>query len=350
MTKVVLTRYLYHLDEVVLSLQQALLSKTSFDEVVFWVSEIFYSRFITELWDQVFKVYYNFYAIVYPKYEKKLNMLFMKSATDIENILSAYNILYYSKPNIEVFKVDVLQPTTPKKIYLKIPEWLSKMNVPKKYNQLLLSIHKKQLINIAYYLHVHKDYSEVYDLIVCYFKDIRGMELGKLKIHDMNHNDKRRICLALIMYLYNDASNINKRAIFRRYIHNHYKKEIDDSNILTQPIYKTLLNKRKYSISDKLGCFNLARYYSDIPINKILWYHWEYYAYRTPLWKERFDKYNIIVDHKNHTINFVDENEEEEFYEQYNYEPDEQSLEIQMRSIREIPQIGFNSWCKYIKN
>ena len=72
MAKPVLTRYLYIYDEVCLSLQQSIITKSSFDESIFWTSELFYSGYVLELWELIYKIYYNFYAIIYPKYEKKL--------------------------------------------------------------------------------------------------------------------------------------------------------------------------------------------------------------------------------------------------------------------------------------
>jgi len=123
MTKVILTRYLYQFDEVCLSLQQALLSKTSFEEVVFWVSELFESGFHTELWHKGFEIYYNFYAITYPKYEKKLNKLYKEFDQNpkIQSILNLFTILYYSKVSLDVFKINVLIPRRPKKIYITKP-------------------------------------------------------------------------------------------------------------------------------------------------------------------------------------------------------------------------------------
>jgi hypothetical protein len=89
-------------------------------------------------------------------------------------------------------------------------------------------------------------------------------------------------------------------------------------------------------INKNIGCYNLERYNCDI--NKILWYHWEYFAYDCPLWKERFDMYDIKINHDTQEIVFTNEDEEEEFYETYNYEFDEQSLTTQNKIIKSIPR------------
>ena len=68
-----LTRYLYFLDECLYSLMFCLIraQKSSFDEVMFWAGEIYYSGNQEELWVHIWKMYYDFYAVTYPKYEKK---------------------------------------------------------------------------------------------------------------------------------------------------------------------------------------------------------------------------------------------------------------------------------------
>ena len=72
-----LTRYLYFLDECLYSLMFSLIraQKSSLNEVIFWAGEIYYSGFKDVLWEHIWKIYYDFYAIKYPKYEKKINKL-----------------------------------------------------------------------------------------------------------------------------------------------------------------------------------------------------------------------------------------------------------------------------------
>ena len=59
---------------------------------------------------------------------------------------------------------------------------------------------------------------------------------------------------------------------------------------------------------------------------------------------QNFEKCKITVSDKKQIIEFNDEDELEEFYEEYGYEPDEQSKEIQQKSIREIPDNRLNNW------
>ena len=72
MDNAILTRYLYFLDEAKYSLIHSLIKKTSFDEVVYWVGEIYYSGFVSDLWEILWDYYYRYLSIKFPKYEKIL--------------------------------------------------------------------------------------------------------------------------------------------------------------------------------------------------------------------------------------------------------------------------------------
>jgi hypothetical protein len=111
-------------------------------------------------------------------------------------------------------------------------------------------------------------------------------------------------------------------------------------------IYKTLSKRRIYGISKDIGCFNLSR--DNFDLNHIFWYHWEYYAYKCPLWRDRFEKCKIKVSDKKQIIEFNDDDELEEFYEEYGYEPDEQSKEIQEKSICKIERSNIKKWINSI--
>ena len=61
----------------------------------------------------------------------------------------------------------------------------------------------------------------------------------------------------------------------------------------------------------------------------LLWRtNWLYYASFSPIWKERIVCHKCIVDHRLKTVAFENEEDYEEFYNNYGYEPDEQPSEI----------------------
>ena len=121
---------------------------------------------------------------------------------------------------------------------------------------------------------------------------------------------------------------------------------LDDILLKIETPYKIFQNKRLYSISDNIGCFNLQR--NEYNLNNIFWYHWEYFAYKSPIWKKRFDKYNINVNDEKQTIEFKNEDELEEFYENYGFDPDEQKLDVQEKSIKKIKNKKLSDWLNSI--
>ena len=64
--------------------------------------------------------------------------------------------------------------------------------------------------------------------------------------------------------------------------------------------------------------------------------------------KKDFDKYKIKVSDKKQLIEFEDDDELEKFYEDYGYEPDEQSAEIQQKSSIEINRTNLKVWLNSI--
>lgn len=62
-------------------------------------------------------------------------------------------------------------------------------------------------------------------------------------------------------------------------------------------------------------------------------FHWLYYASFVPLWEARIVEYGGARNETDCIIEFDDADKEEEFYDKYNYEPDEQSQDVQRKSI-----------------
>ena len=80
--------------------------------------------------------------------------------------------------------------------------------------------------------------------------------------------------------------------------------------------------------------------------------NWLFYAARSPVWCERIISCGgFVMD--NEKVNIVDEDKAEEFYQLYNYEPDEQPTEIQEKNIGncDIAQMSIEDFiAKYVKN
>lgn len=358
--EIVLTRYLYILDEAIYTLQNALIDGKSFDECAFWCGEIFYSGFQDKLWQFIFEFNYNFCAVTNPKYNKKLIKLFNQDDTSIENILSAITILFYCKKKTSVvFKSWQLSPSTPNKIYIgRSPKWIKNVSDNKNYVNFVRSIHNKNFINIVYYLKYYQDIDNdnkktnkdakieiIYNIVKKYFKIVHNKTLPD-KLNPF-YNKNGHTILYIIHHMFYEGKDIQQRSIFTKCAHETYMPQLIKDNDRIEPAYKTLPVKLRYSISTDIGCFPLERYrINSKTINDIYWYHWEYYSYKSPLWKSRFDKCCITIDHKKQEIVFDNDEIYEEFGEKYYYETDEQTKEVQERSICSIPKISTDEWIK----
>ena len=168
-----------------------------------------------------------------------------------------------------------------------------------------------------------------------------------MKSHFSSHpyNNKLHIILSIICNCYYNNSDFNERMLFIRASGDNITFVKDIHTITCNPVYKTLACKRLYSISKDIGCFQLMRNKKEFPpYNELFWHHWEYFAYSTPLWYQRFANYNIKKNDKTYNIHFGDDDELEDFYEKYGYEPDEQNKETQEKSILTIPDLSIQKW------
>lgn len=60
---------------------------------------------------------------------------------------------------------------------------------------------------------------------------------------------------------------------------------------------------------------------------------WLFYASFSPIWEKRILENNGIIELENRSVVFKNDNDLENFYNKYGYEPDEQPLEIQKRCL-----------------
>ena len=112
--------------------------------------------------------------------------------------------------------------------------------------------------------------------------------------------------------------------------------------------WKILPQACKYSIHPEIrSLFQIT----NVDFRKEYCENWLFYAARSPIWRERIITCGgFIMD--NEKVNIVDEDKAEEFYQLYNYEPDEQPREIQEKSIGncDIAQMSIEDFIKKYVN
>ena len=60
---------------------------------------------------------------------------------------------------------------------------------------------------------------------------------------------------------------------------------------------------------------------------------WLYHAAFSPIWFDRIKSYRGYIDYQKNEVKFIDDNWEEAFYNKYNLEPDEQSLQTKENAL-----------------
>ena len=388
MAKLILTRFLYIFDEVCISFLTALLKKHDLDECYFWLSELYLSGYDTQCWDLIWFIYYDFYYVLNPQFEEFI-IKKHKSNNPMLSLMTIVKNMYKMNISSQVFITRQYNANDKQITQLfrgKKPTWLN--NISSKYHGLFRYIDKNMyhfavssLPEIEFIDKDNKDNScnglventqkeidDLFDNVFIYFSRvdknlsidlINGMKKHISTCHYTNYVHKiwAKICLLVFNGNFHQA----KKKLYISCLTDEYNKIM---NIHQQPvplnsynnkqIYKTLFYKRIYSITPFCSSFRLTRnthcdMIKDInDINYYYWYHWEYFAYLCPIWQERMDKFDIIIDDENKKIVFKDDDECEEFYSEYGYEPDEQSTETQEKRILHMENSNWEKWYTHI--
>lgn len=345
--KIKLTNYLYIYDEVKYSLLVSMIFKDNFDEVLFWLTEIYESGFYEELWQFTYCIYYDFYAIQQPEminYIRKLHSKWIKEQS-FEYFIKCYKNLYSKNVSSEIFYIRILSNN-----YSKLDKYERKFKLfigrkpiicnqfEPKYALFIWSLKKKNLDNIAYFMNEY-DEKVFYELIKKYIIINNINNNSNNNIDNSYYKNKKHIILQQYFKLFNkNSNNLNKKNVYDSIS----KKELNlysEYKTCVEPAYKTLSNKMRYPINYRVSQFKLNR--DNIEYNqlkKLFWYHWQILCYNTPSWKERFEKYNIKLVSKSDKVYLQYPNTDvfEEFWEKYDYEFDEQKQEIQNRVLGKL--------------
>jgi len=305
----IFTRYLYVKDEVKLSLLNSILNRN--ESVLFWTYELYYSGFEEELFEYLLKIYYDFYYTINPSFLdyfiKKYN-LWKECEDDEKDIIVG---MIAKNLSIRNYNLDIF--------ILNNSSYNNNNN-----NSLMKSLEEKnyrEISNIV--LNKIIGIPEIIKISVQYFKKkcIKIKEFLKMK--------EEIQVLGWIMSNYQKLTNNTSKKIYI---------VLDSEDILD---YKNIEKKdglKSYKILEK-ACkyethFVLDRD-RDISLKECYWYKWLYYASFSPLWKLRIERYGGIINKEKKEVLFIDE---ESFYDEYGYEPDEQPKEVQEKSIKEIKQ------------
>jgi len=373
-----LTRYLYIKNEVEITLVSAILEKK--ESALFWCYELYHSGYINDLINLLWKIYFDFFATLNPYFEKYLmtkfkllnnlynnNITIQPNIEDIKKICHQKTIgnivsnLLIRPHNLDVF---ILRQIACQFDFDYYSDEIEKYKISKNIyliNNLLTELLNNNdylmlanlIINVIDLTHLTNTFTfiiEYYKLIGIQFKSTDEKLLNDfsniIKIYDA-----RLVILSKLLHLGSLIKNIKMgKNIFIQVETNEIKNYETVEAILfsrTRPAYKILREVKLLRIDEYnyLSLFSNQR--SNYNIKNIWYYDWLYYASFSSIWFNRIKQHKGIIDNSSQKVIFINEDDEESFFDYYNLEPDEQSKGTQDLLIGEI--VKERTWNNLIK-
>jgi hypothetical protein len=342
-SNLIFTRYLYIKDEVKLALLISILNKS--DDAIFWAYELYYSGFKMELFDYIWKIYYDFFATLNPSFEAYLNKV-LKSDFEKDKIVSTIVQDLLIRP----FNTDVFFLRTICQLFEVECKYINSCkNISNLVEQLTIWIDTNDYKSIAQFIlndNDNNDNDKILNIVIDIFVNLYLIKVSKqkmlkeFKIAQDRTTDKKVVLLAKILTLFSLKEKLVKGKNFYIIVEPEdiipYETIEASINDFTHEIrhYRILGVARICGIDDLkyMSLFKLERdtickpdtIYKKDKITDIYFNNWLYHAAFSPVWFNRIKKYRGYVDYKTQKVEFVDEDLMQMFYRKYGYEPDEQ--------------------------
>lgn len=329
----ILTRLLYVKDEVVISLRMSILQKKKEDSL-FWAYELYYSGFEEELFQIIWTIYFDFFATLNPLFEsyilKKENEWNSEEKSDTIIGLLIENLL------IRSFNTDIFMLSHTQENNEKSNENITEKNVIEWITSTSTSI-SNNYQQIAQYIFT-KNIEETEPMIRTVFKKINA-EIKIKKLNKFSNPDIMKKQLLSRIVGYYSQSNHSKGKQFYLKIEESKIEPFKLKELCSIKPYRFLTQYCTKGTNDHgyLSLFASTLIRNQLQDIKTAYHNdWLYYASFSPIWLHRIQQYNGIRDNEKKQIVFPNEDREEEFYNRWNYEPDEQPRELKQKTIPEI--------------
>jgi hypothetical protein len=311
---------LYGRDEVELSLVTSLLNKS--DKAIFWANELFCSGYKEELCLLLWKVYYDFYATTNPGFEKYLTTK-LKAGLDTEHavcvIVKNFIIRRY---NTDVFIVRSI-----------VEQFEIERDDNKGFKDLLVSQDFTAIGSFVLEYIQDGKLAENYKVALEYFVS-RGLVIDQKKgaAEFLKNPLRRTMFLSKVIHYFSTLKQIK----MGRNLYVQVEETATTLSLYKIPPRKILSIARVYNIDDDnyLSLFKLERETTDM--TEAYRDNWLFHASFSPLWKARIESHKGCVNIEGKKVTFDDVDDEERFFEEFNLEPDEQTLEVQQKSTQQI--------------
>lgn len=311
----------------------------------FWAYELYYSGFINELYVLLWKIHYDFYAILYIELTEYLDTNLtidnLKQNQDLLGII-IHNFLYY-RPNLDIYLLS------------KINNHLIDSNIIKTMDKITFDTPINIIIHFIDHL-INTSIDKLFE-IVYHFIDIQeSFEYFKHKILNCNLLPiiglKKIIIFLILLFTYKVKTKSNVIEIFNihyKFTFSYLTNNIKTYNILSQrpdinsnAKYISLLcyiksNTLKENISNDI---TIKKHFND----------WIYKASFTPFWKINIEKYGGKIQNIHKTILWENDDLFEVFSNKFDLEPDEQSIHTLSKGFINTSNKELNTLSKMILN
>jgi hypothetical protein len=328
--ELVLTKHLYNKEYVEVILLESILNKDKM-KTIWWFKELYDSGFKHRCTKLVLHIYYYFFASLNPGFEA---YMLKKLKEEHEGCLLGLLLNLIERP----FSVDVFLFYHLSKFVEMESNLLDGDVDPEEVAQLRYWIIMDDKLSICNLPLRSKD-SSVFRVTNLYNMFIK--EVDKENVDKLSKSWKTTIGNIFITQFEIDLRLIMLSRVVGFYTPNDIRgkntyKKVCVPEVFEETSFAPYINFRinaKYNVNDfkMLDLFNFKSNKS----NKVETYnqYWLYHAAFSPIWYDRIKAGRGYVDYKTKQIDFIDDDYLESFYDQFNSDFDEQSMDIKERFI-----------------
>lgn len=340
---VVFTRYLYVKNEVKIALFTSLLERNE-EKSLFWAYELYYSGFETELVNLVWNIYFDCYCPLNPTFstflrENQAKLEKSKKTEEKREIISLIINNFLIRPySLDIF---LLTQKSNKNDKFTTKMTLTSLLNERSYEELSKYILQTPENKLKILMEKVIEYFEKTDENLKKSEEIEKFEeiYKKTKKSVM----PQKIVLSLTFSLYYQIQKVK--------MGKNINLTLDTDEIEGLKKYETIISTKElpaYKVLPRAYSHQIDanNYRSLLGVKReqaetmnIYYYNWLYHASFSPIWLDRIQKYGGKINFERQTVEFQEDPDDElmqEFYGQFGYEPDEQTREIQEKSIQPL--------------
>jgi hypothetical protein len=312
---IIFTQYLYIKSDVCIALLLSLLFKNK-EQIIFWSNEL---EFENELIEILWKYYFDYcFAINISFWEEN------KDETDGKILVRKLMKLNYSTKIVQLLQEEEERGRKEDEELHDYCKYIKERNIE--------IIAKCDEMCLPYILSLSK---------ASKYKQLIQQIQNKY-----SYINRKSLYLSCIMSSFSEVTLLIKEKDEKE----DEEKKVEETEANINPRH-VLKQARKYSI-DEYGCLSLfIRKKREVNVTELYHNHWLYYCSFSSIWKKRLEQFGGKSNHELKKIEFDNKDIEEEFYNYFNYEPDEQVKEVEEKNnIDWLSDISWSIFYKKLKH